>query len=453
MHRQFSARNEDEGFTLIEVVVAMLVFAIIATGFLMTVTAGLVNTRDTRARVIAANLASQQIDLIRSASSVFDVVNSTSTRTLNGDTFHVRVSTSWATSTGATATCEAGTAVGSLAYKQVTVEVTWDNMPEGSDPVFADTSLTPRSKINDPSLGTVLVGVIDSAGSGLAGVQVSLSPASVATVTTDSDGCAYLLKVPAGTYTVSIALGSGTYVNDQQLTAPTATVPVTAGSSSRVSFAYDKATTFNASYAKNLTGTIYLPNNLTTTFMSSYGSFEADWSTSGTVTNTAAKSFTRYPLPSGYAVVAGGYAETPANPATSCLSPEPGHWTATASLVGTAPYPVAGLPGTAVSVDVPMGGVSLNGANGSGSYLKAVSSTPAGAGDPGCGASAVMTYTFGSVIGSGTTRVALPYGTWKLYRGDSSNQTTQITSGITVSGSANATVTGGLVVLDPRTAP
>ena len=64
------------GFTLIEVVVAMLVFAIIATGFLMTLTAGLVTTRDTRTRIVAANLASQQIDLIRSQ-DVFDVTSST----------------------------------------------------------------------------------------------------------------------------------------------------------------------------------------------------------------------------------------------------------------------------------------------------------------------------------------------------------------------------------------
>ncbi len=300
MHRQFSARNEDAGFTLIEVVVAMLVFAIIATGFLYVMTSGLVQTRDTRARVVAANLAAQEIDLVRSAGSVLDVTNATYTKTLNGDTFHVTVSWSWATSTGGSATCEAGAATGALTYKRVTVEVTWDNMPPGGRPVYSDTAFTPRSKLNDPERGTILVGVIDAAGVGVSGVTVSLpSSSGVAAVTTDSDGCAYLLKVPpAESYTVT-ASKSG-YISDQQVSAPTATVPVTAGTTSRASFSLDRAATFPLTYANNVAGAKSLPDNLTTTFISTYGNFQA---TSTTTANP--KSFTRFPLSSGYSIVAG----------------------------------------------------------------------------------------------------------------------------------------------------
>lgn len=440
MHRRFS--SDDAGFTLVEVIVAMVVFAIIVTGFLYVLTSSLTMSRDTRARVVAANLASQQIDLVRSAATVFDVVDSTRTTTLNGDTFTIDVTSSWATSSGATATCEAGVATGSLAYKQVTVEVTWGGMPDGAA-VFADTSLTPRTKINDPTRGTVLIGVIDSAGVGVSGATVSLSPANgVASVSTDSDGCAYLLKVPADTYTVTVSKSG--YISDQQLTAPTATVPVTAGSTSRASFGYDRATTFTANYANAIAGLPTLPTNLTTTYISTYGNFQV---TASNATNP--KSVDRYPISSGYSIVAGAYAETPENPATSCLAPDPGAWIETETLVGTRPAPVAGLPGSTVLTTVPMGVVTLVGANGSGSYLTAVY-VGGGAGDPGCGPG--MTYRFGNIVLLNGASVALPYGTWNLYRGSSAGSLTSlVTSGISVPSGGSAS--GATVILDPRVAP
>lgn len=443
MHRQFSARNEDAGFTLIEVVVAMLVFAIIATGFLMTLTASMVTTRDTRARIVAANLASQQIDLVRSR-DVFDVTSSTRDITLNGDTFHVAVHASWATSTGSTATCESAGATGALSYRQVTVEVTWDNMRAGTPPVYADTSIAPDSKINDPSLGTILVGVIDAAGAGVSGATVSLSPANgIASVTTDSDGCAYLLKVPpAASYTVSITKTG--YVSDQQVLSPSAAVSVVAGSTSRASFGYDKATTFTSTYAG---GTPKLPTDLTTSYISTYDSFKL-----AAATDANPKSVSLFPVSSGYSVVAGAYTETPGNPTTSCLAPDPGQWIPDGTLVGTRPDPVAGLPGTTVAAAIATGVVQLANPNGSGRYVTAVY-VGGGAGDPGCGVG--MTYKYGTVLtsssGTGSATLALPFGTWQLYRGSSAGATTTlITSGLTVT--STGSVTAGTVLLDPRVA-
>ena len=442
MHKDDS--THDEGFTLVEVIVAMLIFALVLTGFLYTVTASLVTTRDTRARVVAANLASQQIDLVRSSNSVFDITNRTlDPVTLNGDTFHVSVKTSWITDSGTTASCEAGAATGSLSYKQVTVEVTWDNMRQGAQPVRSDTAITPSTKINNPTLGTVLVGVVGAAGTAVSGVSVSLTPSNgVASTTTDSDGCAYLLKVPADTYTVTVSeAGYVGYANERQIETPTATVPVTAGSSSRVSFAFDQATTFKGTYASNVTGSVAIPTNLTTTFLSTYGNFPFTASS-----NNKTQSYALYPFSSGYSVVAGAYAESATDPSKSCLSPDPGQWTPEADTVGTRPAPVAGTPGTTVNVTVPMGAVTLPALSryDANTYVKA-EYVGGGHGDPGCATG--MSYAFGSVLGTSSSTIALPYGTWKIYRGSRTSQSTQITGMNVVTGGS---ASGGLVVLDPR---
>ena len=436
--------DSDDGFTLVEVIVAMLIFTIILTGFLYTMTASLTSTRDTRARVVAANLASQQIDVLRSAGSAFDVTDSSRDIELNGDTFHVKVLTEWITTAGSAAACEAGGAIASLAYNHVTVEVTWDNMREGARPVYSDTNLTPRTKINDPALGTVLVGVINAAGTAVAGARVSLTPSGgLAAATTDSDGCAYLLKVPPGDYTVSVAKTD--HVNEQQIATPTATVKVTAGGSSRVSFAYDHATRYKVSYAPGLPAGVKIPNNLTTSFVSSYGSFAM-----GAATADLTKTFSLFPLASGYSVLAGRYSETPANPSTHCLTPDPGQWLQEPTKVGHRPDPVAGAPGAVVTVSVPMVEVILPAVSGSNTSLKAVY-VAGGAGDPGCGGT--TTYTFGPVLKASKVSIALPYGSWRLFHGDASSQTTPITTGISVPAKGSVNPATGVVLLDPRVAP
>ncbi|WP_431804008.1 carboxypeptidase regulatory-like domain-containing protein [Microbacterium sp. bgisy203] len=450
MHRRFSARNEDAGFTLVEVVVAMIVFAVIATGFLYVLTSAMTMSRDTRARIVAANLASQQIDLIRSAKTVFDVKNETRTATLNGDRFEIATSWSWATSTGATVTCEAGAASGSFSYKKVTVEVTWDNM--SGRPVYSDTAYTPRAKINDPTKGTVLVGVIDAYGEGVSGATVTLDPSpGIDAVTTDSDGCAYLLKVPEGEYDV-IVNKSG-FINQAQLTAPKAGVSVTAGGSSRVSFAYDRAATFRLTFAGGTTPVPSLPTNLSATFLSTYGAFPVTLSKPAGVVPVS-----RFPVASGYSIVAGTYVEAPDSPATSCLAPDPGRWVADATKFGVRPDPVAAAPAGTVSASVAMGTVKLASIAGTGKYLTAVY-VGGGPGDPGCAAVTtsgtktpdLLTYTFADIVVSNGATIALPYGTWNIYRGASSGaKSTLLTSGVTVLNGGE--VSGARVTLDPRVA-
>ena len=57
--RPASPAERDAGLSLVEVIVAMMVFTIISIGVAYTITNSLVLTRDSRARAVATNLAAQ----------------------------------------------------------------------------------------------------------------------------------------------------------------------------------------------------------------------------------------------------------------------------------------------------------------------------------------------------------------------------------------------------------
>src|SRR5881392_1415502 len=59
------AAGDERGLTMIELVVAVSVFAILAGGLALTIDGGLNLARNNRNRSVAANLASQEMDEVR----------------------------------------------------------------------------------------------------------------------------------------------------------------------------------------------------------------------------------------------------------------------------------------------------------------------------------------------------------------------------------------------------
>src|SRR5690554_2128846 len=175
----------------------MMIFSMIATGVLYTMMSLLSVTRDSRARLVATNLAAQEIDLVRDYDNVFDVLeyDPPLETTLNGDTFTINRQAEWVSNPDDVVACGAG--VGTLRYKQVRGTVSWENMRSGVEPVTSDTLISPNSRINDPERGTILVTVKNGIGEGVGGIPVTAKKASspALTTTTDSQGCAYLLMV------------------------------------------------------------------------------------------------------------------------------------------------------------------------------------------------------------------------------------------------------------------
>jgi prepilin-type N-terminal cleavage/methylation domain-containing protein len=452
--RSFPARLRPEaglgatpegGFSLVEVLIAMMVFAVLSVGVAYSLLSVLAMTKEGRARAMATNLAAQEIDLDRSAKDVFTLGDSSRTVTNAGGSFVVNRTTQWVSGAGEGNGCSSGTGV--LQYKRINVTVTWDGMRAGALPVRTDTLLAPKNLINDPALGTIIVAARAAGGAGSAGVSVSAAPTpgvagntavAVSAAPTNAQGCGYLLKVVPGTYDVTVSLAG--YIDNHQVPSPTkaTNVSVTAGTSASAGFVFDRAAAFSVNYASNASaGTVQFPSNLDTTFISTVGVY-----VSPAASAAASRTLQLFPFPTGYAVLAGKYA-APNESSQGCISVDPGAWPVNPALTTAVRTPST----TTTPAALPMGLLTISGA--SGKFITAVSAAGTGTDDPGC--SVPMTYTFDALAAAG--KIALPYGSWTLYTGSSKGaKTTALAAGsIAVAAPSAVSAATGVATLDPRT--
>lgn len=437
----------DRGFTLIEVLVAMMVFAIISVVVAYSLTLSMTLTRNSRAGEVAANLAAQQIDIARSTPDVFDVTGGAVTQTIDGTTYTITKSVGWVNSTGAASDC--GSGGGILQNKTLNVSVSWG----GRSPVQASTLLAPAGPINDPTTGTIIVHVVTASGAALSGVPVAakpdttVSPNSAAAVPTapdptDADGCSYVLKVVPGTYVVTVGKAGDGRISSKQVQAPSAQTTVTAGQSSVVDVQYDAAATPVLTLAPGAPlGTLF-PSTLPMTYApqgDAYSPTVTPMTTSGVTTATTPL----FPYVSGYSVFAGKYVPTGGGQ-PACLSVDPGQWVNpnASGNVGQRPAAVSVSPGSTGTVAMPLVTITT-----SSKWLVAVSAVAAATiGDPGCATG--MSLAFPQSAG-GSATIALPYGTWKLYA--LSNKTDALTSSALVDKSKIALPTGSPAFTDANT--
>lgn len=448
----------DDGIGLVEVLVALMIFSIIAVGMAYSMLAMNRLTGETTAREAATNLAAQEIDRVQARSDVFNVQGgATTTESIDGVRYTISTSIGWITTTGSSGSC--GTGGGNLLYKRVNVQVTWPGMYL-QNPVRADSILAPDARINDPRYGTILIAVTGEDGTGRAGATVTVTPmsggATAITDTidpTDSDGCSYVLKVEPGIYKVQISKTGYLSKVDQQSDTPSKDdLQVTAGSTATVAVTYDSASSFTLKYAANSTNTVSIPTNLDVTFSGGL---------SDIVKTTPSSPFKLYPMAAGYQVVAGTYA--------TCKNVDPAKWTDTTTLnAGNRVDAVGTAPGGNGLLPIPMGVLQVQIPNDNDKrYVTAVQVGTAADGNPGC--ASVKNYTFSRFARNSTQYLALPYGVWNLYYGNSSGATTtQISGGgaltvlastIQVDGAgalvtdvvgAGAVAGSGTVTLDPR---
>ncbi len=379
---------------MIELVVAVSVFAILAGGLALTIDGGLNLARNNRNRSVAANLASQEMDEVRQEPFIslpLGLVDRT--ESVGGVPYTVRRESEWVNNASTTGPCDAS--AGTPRVLRVSVSVFWNDM-RGTDPVKSSTILSPPVGSYDPNNGHIAVKVLGSTAEPLAGVPVAVTAtAFTRNLTTTSDGCAFFAFVPPATYTVQ--LGASGYVDRQGTASPSQVTGVTSGETSAIAFDYDQAATLTLTLSSPGGGAF--PSNL------AVGVGNTGLTPSGRKTFAGSGAIRTignlFPYSDGYGAWAGTCADAdPQGVDGNQLAYWPG---------ATRENEFVTAPGGTVSGTVAFPTVDLRyGSLSAPSGTRTI--TAVHDADNGCVTG--LTYTLASWNGPQNALVALPYGTW-----------------------------------------
>ncbi|GAA3637631.1 hypothetical protein GCM10022223_65680 [Kineosporia mesophila] len=377
------ARTSDAGMSLLEVVIAMAIFAIGVTAILgiFVKTGGVAG--DNIRRTTAANLVNQQLEAARSLTAQqIPSGRSVTSQVVGNITYTITQTAGYLTSNAVASVCSStGSA---LAYKLVRVSVTWTNMGQ-TKPVTGDVLRAVGVGSDDAAKGTLAVLISGATGLPMSGVAATLV-GSTAQQTTGDDGCVVFTGLDDGNYSVSVNQTGYVGTANTQI-AQSAAQSVAAGAVSRGTLLYATSRTLNYVFDAPVTGYV-IPSGLPIRIGNTYLS-ETTLSTTCTASSTSAcltgvPGTLRNLFPEKYTVKAG-----------TCVSSDPSQ-----GLIdirsATADNSTVAVPMGAVTVTVKK---SSTGAAITGRTVTFTSS----------GCSTTETYT----VASGST-LLLPYGTWNI---------------------------------------
>jgi prepilin-type N-terminal cleavage/methylation domain-containing protein len=200
------AGSSDEGFSLVEVMTALVIFALVSGALLALVMRGAQTIRGNADRVLAASLARSELDAWLAVGANGVPLGQTSRTVVNqAGTFTISTTATWIDLALGTNPCKVGPGVDpGRSYVRVHIEVTGGEL---GAPQLADGLVYPQETAPKERTGTVTVQVSDNVGAPLPGVTVSLTGGSPTSFTqvTGGDGCVFFPDVPASTlWTVSI---------------------------------------------------------------------------------------------------------------------------------------------------------------------------------------------------------------------------------------------------------
>lgn len=258
-------QDRESGMSLVEVVVAVVILAIVASAVLGVVLQAQSASVNNRARIAAANLASREIDIVREAFSRSDagplqIANAAIVTNphplpdqsageplvIDGTPYTVVRSAAWNPAGGGKSACAGGLSV-PYPTLGVTVSVTWPNMGTVK-PVVSHAALAPKKGTGVPvTAAFVAVMVVDAEGQAnpYRSVRVT-APGQTYPGLTDESGCAVVAVNPAASGTTYTAELTDTgFVDVNGMPNPSKTVGlVTKGQlNNGVKFWYDRAAT------------------------------------------------------------------------------------------------------------------------------------------------------------------------------------------------------------------
>ena len=346
----------DQGMTLVEVLVAITIFGVMAGAILALLGGAIRLTKDDKFHMEAASLAMRELEITRDAFSsaargptTIDTNQVVNGSPLAGGTvgqpivvdnvaYTVTRTAQWS-EMGSTAasTCDEGGSI-ELAYLRVRVDVTWPGLGD-RPPVSMDTVMTPPKGTYSQLTGHIGVKVIDASGAPFSGRTVTASgPAGTFSEVTSSDGCALFAFLTPGTYQIKV--NTVGYVNRNGDPEGTATAQVQSGQLWRTTIEYDKAATINATFVTETGYALPATNNIPVALGNS--ALLPAGSKNFTGTGNTRTISNLWPYPSGYQAWAG-----------PCVDNDP---QTTGQQRG---LPVVTDPGGIAAVDVPLGAVEV----------------------------------------------------------------------------------------------
>ena len=249
----------EDGFGLLEVVLAGVLLMVILSAVGLTLASSLNLTRTNKNRTVAANLASEQVDQVRTdVARNFSLLTIGSTplpsRTVGGATYTMTQDAQWITSTSSTDPCDTpppspSNPTTGLAYIRVTVSVKWPNMG-GVNPVTAQTVVTPPVTTFQADTGHIPVQVFGDGGVPRSGVTIRVVAPSGTTYTQDTtaEGCAFFAFLPLlpGGQSYTVTADEPTYVDHDGDPAPSNSANVSIGATAPpLQFDYDQSGTLD----------------------------------------------------------------------------------------------------------------------------------------------------------------------------------------------------------------
>lgn len=259
--------------TLVELLVAITIMLIVLAGVAAGAGAGLRLARGNTNRIVAANVADQQIGEVR-AMDFADIPQGT----VSGTVTQGAIDYTWTREAeivflDAEDSCEAPSGAfnaNRLSYLRVIVEVRWPQM-EGIEPVRSETLIDPPVAAYDPFRGHLSVKVTDRDGAPVPAMTVHLRNADTSTPaintfeTTDAEGCVFFDNLAVisgqtvGNYFVWLNrsgwVDRASGLTDTSTQMPMPVVNVVSAQLRKVEFNYDRAAHLNVGLAGRLGGT------------------------------------------------------------------------------------------------------------------------------------------------------------------------------------------------------
>jgi prepilin-type N-terminal cleavage/methylation domain-containing protein len=381
--------GDERGFSMVEVVVAIALFAILATGIASMQNTTLNLIRNDRHRSVAANLAASEMDTVRSTPfASLPLGQQVEVHEVGRVPYTVTRESEWVAEDASAGACEAPEG-SEPAFLRVEVRVTWPTM-NSIPPVESNTVVAPPVGTYDVNTGHLAVKVFDRDGLPQEGMPVALTGPASLNQSTSAEGCVFFAFLAPGAYTATLAQTG--YVDDQGVASPSQTGTVITSATASLAFLYDRSASLELTLVGKDLGASApsgVPVTLANTHILPTGiqMFPAEASP---VTITG-----RFPFADGYQAWAGG-----------CEDADP------AFHGGERSPPIAMEPGQSSTGTIGMPEIRMTVVDGLGQPVPGGRVDVVHAPDLGCPSGEA--YEIGIVDASGVLAFALPYGTWTV---------------------------------------